>query len=152
MAVARVPVGEALPLGAPGAARRALDATRDFCRRRPLGAIGAAAILTMLIVAMLAPLLAPYDPVAVDFSGMLARPSAKHWLGTDSFGRDVLSRLIAGSRISVLGALEAVGVALLLGVGPGMASAWFGRRLEWLALRITDTRSEEHTSELQSQR
>ena len=138
MAVARVPVGEALPLEAPGAARRAVDAATDFCRRRPLGAIGAAAILTMLIVAMLAPLLAPYDPVAVDFSGMLARPSAKHWLGTDSFGRDVLSRLIYGSRTALLVGFGASVIGATLGAVLGVGSAYFAGRVDLYVQRVMD--------------
>src|SRR3990172_9857569 len=81
-----------------GPARPGVDAVRDFVRRRPLGAVGAAVVLLMLVVALLANLLTPYNPVAVDFAAMLAPPSASHWLGTDAFGRDVLARLIYGSR------------------------------------------------------
>src|SRR5262249_29703640 len=71
---------------------------KDFCRRRPLGAAGAAVVLLLVLVALSANVIAPYDPEKVDFGAMLARPSAAHWLGTDAFGRDVLSRLIYGSR------------------------------------------------------
>ena len=138
MAVARVPVDGSLPLAAPGAARRTLDATRDFCRRRPLGAVGAAAILMMFTVAMLAPLLAPYAPVAVDFSVMLARPSAKHWLGTDSFGRDVLSRLIYGSRTALLVGFGASVIGATLGAVLGVGSAYFGGRVDLYLQRVMD--------------
>src|ERR1051325_6748216 len=68
----------------------------DFCRERPLGAIGAAVVLVNLVVALAANVLAPYDPVATDYAAMLAAPSRAHWLGTDAFGRDVLSRIIYG--------------------------------------------------------
>ena len=78
-----------------------LSGMREFVRRRPLGAIGAAVVVLMIVVAAFAGVLAPYDPVAVDFGAMLARPSALHWLGTDAFGRDVLSRLIFGSRTAL---------------------------------------------------
>src|SRR5207253_10861175 len=98
MAVARVPVPEAVEAAPPRALSRWLAAARQFCRARTLGAVGAAVILVMFAVALLAPVLAPYDPEAVDFAAMLARPSLAHWLGTDSFGRDVLSRLLFGSR------------------------------------------------------
>lgn len=103
---------------------------------------GRISLLVLLVVAGLVVFggaLAPHDPLTQNTDAMLQGPSATHLLGTDYLGRDVLSRLIAGSRISILGSLEAVAVALLLGVGPGMASAWFGRRLEWLSLRVTDT-------------
>jgi peptide/nickel transport system permease protein len=83
--------------------------------------------------------LAPHDPLGQDPANMLQGPSGAHLLGTDYLGRDVLSRLMAGTRISVAGALEAVGTAMLIGILPGLASAWFGPRFEWFALRITDT-------------
>src|SRR6184192_860651 len=96
MAVARVPipVPEAVEAAPPGALSRWFRAAREFCAARPLGAVGGAVIIVMFAVALLAPVLAPYDPEAVDFGAMLARPTLAHWLGTDSFGRDVLSRLI----------------------------------------------------------
>src|SRR5262245_40277983 len=74
----------------------------EFCRERPVGAVGAAVVLLNLIVALGANVLAPYDPVATDYAAMLGRPSAAHWLGTDAFGRDVLSRIIYGSRTAML--------------------------------------------------
>src|SRR5262245_9559627 len=96
MAISSAP-GEVVLAAEETRARRWLSAVGDFCRRRPLGAIGAAIVAVMIVVAALAGILAPYDPVAVDFAAMLSRPSAQHWLGTDSFGRDVHSRLIDGS-------------------------------------------------------
>jgi peptide/nickel transport system permease protein len=101
--------------------------------------LSVAVLLVVTVLVAFGGALAPHDPLAQNTDVMLQGPSAAHWLGTDYLGRDVLSRLMAGSRLSVLGALEAVAVAMLLGVGPGLASAWFGRRLEWLALRLTDT-------------
>src|SRR4029077_18800285 len=71
---------------------------RDFARRRTLGAVGAAVVVVMIVVGVFAGLLAPYDPLAVELGVMLTKPGAAHWLGTDAFGRDVLSRLIYGSR------------------------------------------------------
>src|SRR2546425_521767 len=87
MAIARVPVPEAVEAAPPGAVSRWLAATREFCRARTLGAVGAAVIVVMFAVALLAPVLSPYDPEAVDFRAMLARPSLAHWLGPDSFRR-----------------------------------------------------------------
>src|SRR5712691_8554791 len=65
---------------------------KEFTLRRPLGAAGAAVVILLILLALSANLVAPYNPVAVDFGSMLSRPSAAHWLGTDAFGRDVLSR------------------------------------------------------------
>ncbi len=98
-------------------------------------------ILVLLGVAVLVVAggwLAPHDPLGQD-AAVLQAPSGAHWLGTDYLGRDVLSRLLSGTRISVAGALEAVGVAALLGILPGLASAWTGRGFEWFSLRVTDT-------------
>jgi len=86
----------------PGRRARGIAAIRDFARHRTLGAVGAAVVLLMLVLAVFAGPLAPYDPVAVDFGAMLAAPNGAHWLGTDAFGRDVLSRLIYGSRTALL--------------------------------------------------
>lgn len=99
----------------------------------------ALAVLGVVVVLMVAGAwLAPYDPLYQDTAAVLAGPSAEHWLGTDYVGRDVLSRLLAGSRLSVIAAAEAVGLGLLLGVLPGLASVYFGRVFEWLSLRVMD--------------
>ncbi|KJE23081.1 ABC-type dipeptide/oligopeptide/nickel transport system, permease component [Frankia torreyi] len=82
--------------------------------------------------------LAPHDPLAQDTGHILAGPSGAHWLGTDYLGRDVLSRLMDATGRSVVGAVEAVAVAFLLGVPAGLGSVYFGRLFEWVAQRITD--------------
>lgn len=81
--------------------------------------------------------LAPYDPL-LQSSAILQGPSAEHWLGTDNLGRDILSRLLAGSRLSVLGAIEATAVGIVLGAIPGLLSVYVGRTAEWLLLRVMD--------------
>jgi peptide/nickel transport system permease protein len=83
-------------------------------------------------------MLAPQNPLTQNTNAVLQGPSGAHWLGTDYLGRDVLSRLMAGTGRSVVGALEAVGIGLLLGVLPGLASLWLGRTYEWISLRIVD--------------
>ena len=110
----------------------------DFCRRRPLGAIGAIIILVMLLAAALASWIAPYDPLAVDFAAMLAAPSRAHWLGTDSFGRDVLSRLIYGSRTALLVGFGASVFGATAGAILGVGSAYFGGRVDLYLQRIMD--------------
>ena len=100
------------------------------------------ALLVLAVIAVLAVFggaLAPHDPLKQYTDEVLEEPSAAHWLGTDYVGRDVLSRLMAGTRLSVLGALEAVLIGAVLGVPSGLASAWLGPRLEWISLRISDT-------------
>jgi peptide/nickel transport system permease protein len=111
---------------------------RDFSRRRTLGAVGAVVVLFMIGCALLAPLLAPYDPVAVDFGAMLAKPSAQHWLGTDAFGRDVLSRLVWGSRTALIVGFGAAFVGATLGAVLGVGSAYFGGRVDLYLQRFMD--------------
>jgi len=83
--------------------------------------------------------LAPHDPLQQYTDRILQGPSADHLLGTDYLGRDVLSRLMAGTRLSVVGAAEAVLIGGALGIPTGLASAWLGPRLEWVTLRVSDT-------------
>jgi peptide/nickel transport system permease protein len=120
------------------ARRVALGAVWEFARRRPLGAVGAVIIVIMLAVATLASLIAPYDPLAIDFGAMLASPSSAHWLGTDSFGRDVLSRLIYGSRTALLVGFGASLLGATLGAVLGVASAYFGGRIDLYVQRVMD--------------
>jgi peptide/nickel transport system permease protein len=110
----------------------------EFCRTQTLGAIGAGIILLMLVVGALAPLLAPYNPVANSFSSMLSPPSMQHWLGTDAFGRDVLSRLIYGSRTALLVGFGASVLGATLGAVIGVASAYFGGRIDLYTQRVMD--------------
>jgi len=109
-----------------------------FCRRRPLGAIGAAVVVLMILVAATAPWIAPYDPVQVDFGAMLAPPSAAHWLGTDSFGRDVLSRLIYGSRTALIVGFGAAFVGATAGAILGVGSAYFRGWIDLVLQRFMD--------------
>src|SRR5438046_6671788 len=137
-AIARVPVPEAVEAAPPGAVARCLAATRECCRARTLGAVGAAVIVVMFAVALLAPVLAPYDPEAVDSGAMLARPTLGHWLGTDSFGRDVLSRLIFGSRTALMVGFGASVLGATLGAILGVGSAYFGGRIDLYLQRVMD--------------
>lgn len=113
-------------------------AVRDFVRRRPLGAVGAAVIVVMLAVAGLAPVIAPYDPVEVNFGAMLSAPSGQHWLGTDAFGRDVLTRLIYGSRTALIVGFGAAFIGATLGAVLGVGSAYFGGRIDLYLQRVMD--------------
>jgi peptide/nickel transport system permease protein len=123
---------------APAAQPGWLATAAEFCRRRPLGAIGAAIIVVMILVAVAAAALAPYDPQAVDFGAMLTKPSAAHWLGTDSFGRDVLSRLIYGSQTALIVGFVSAFVGATLGAVLGVGSAYFGGRVDLYIQRVMD--------------
>jgi len=115
-----------------------LATTMGFVRRRPLGAIGGFVVVLMLVTAAGADVLAPYDPVTVDFGAMLARPSAAHWLGTDAFGRDVLSRLIYGSRTALLVGFGAALIGATGGAILGVGSAFFGGKVDLYLQRLMD--------------
>jgi peptide/nickel transport system permease protein len=111
---------------------------RRFLSNR-LAVVGAAFILLLVVTAILAPLIAPHDPNAQNISYRLSRPGADgHVLGTDHLGRDVLSRLIYGGRVSLLAALEAVVVSVVLGVPLGMLAGFVGRRLDAVLTWIND--------------
>ena len=136
MAISR-PV-DSRDLAPPGRSRQWTSAALEFTRRRPLGAAGAVIVVVMIVVAVTATLIAPYDPLAVDFGAMLGRPSADHWLGTDAFGRDVLSRLIYGSRTALIVGFGAAFFGATFGAVLGVASAYFGGRIDLTVQRIMD--------------
>jgi peptide/nickel transport system permease protein len=117
---------------------RAWQAVLAFCRKRPLGAIGAAIVVLNIAVALGANVLAPYDPLATDYGAMLARPGAAHWLGTDAFGRDVLARIIYGSRTAMLVGFACAFFGATLGAVIGVTSAYFGGKVDLLVQRVMD--------------
>ncbi|BBB01193.1 putative peptide ABC transporter permease [Actinacidiphila reveromycinica] len=104
----------------------------------PTGRIAVVILTVIALLAVFGPLLAPQDPLGTS-THTLAAGSGAHWLGTDYLGRDVLSRLLDGSRISVLGSLEVAVTALVVGVVPGILSVYLGRAFEWITLRVADT-------------
>jgi peptide/nickel transport system permease protein len=106
--------------------------------RYPSARVAVLILLAVAILAVAGPLLAPQDPLAQNPAALLQGPSPTNWLGTDALGRDVLSRLLAGSTVSVAAALMSVTVAIVLGVAPGLLSVFLGRRLEWISLRLID--------------
>ena len=132
------PIDQTATANEPTATTAVWAAIRDFGRRHTLGAIGAVVVLIMIVVGVFANVLSPYDPVAVDFGAMLAKPNAAHWLGTDAFGRDVLSRLIFGSRTALLVGFGAAVVGATLGAVLGVGSAYFGGRVDLYLQRLMD--------------
>ena len=109
-----------------------------FITRQPLGAAGLAIILAMIFAAIFANWIAPYDPLAVDYSNLLAKPSSGHWLGTDSYGRDVLTRVIYGARTALaVGFLSSL-LGSMIGAVIGVASAYFGGKIDLVIQRLMD--------------
>jgi len=109
-----------------------------FTRAKPLGAAGAFIILVMLLVAVLAPVIAPYDPYVPDYAAQFARPAADHWLGTDEFGRDILSRIMYGARIALFVGFAASFSGCSLGGLLGVVSAYCGGTVDLLLERVMD--------------
>lgn len=108
-------------------------------RRTSLPAAFSGTVLCLVILAaVLADLISPHDPLAIDPNRILESPSVTFWLGTDELGRDLLSRLIHGARVSLAVALSAVAIAALVGVPLGIALAYVGGRVETLAMRVVD--------------
>jgi peptide/nickel transport system permease protein len=109
-----------------------------FVRRNPRVLIGGTIITFLLLVALAAPLVAPYDPVHVNVSVRLEPPSAAHLFGTDDLGRDVLSRVIWGSRISLSVGFISVSIGFLIGVSLGLVAGYVGGLVDLLAMRAID--------------
>lgn len=110
-----------------------------WLRRDIRGALSLAFLLLLIVVALLAPWIAPYSPTEQDYANMLAEPSARHWLGTDDLGRDVFSRLIHGTASSLYAAFLAVGVAVLVGVPVGLVAGFMGGWVDLAISRCIDT-------------
>jgi peptide/nickel transport system permease protein len=110
----------------PSFAERALV----FARRQPLGTFGMALVIIMAVAGLGANWIAPYDPTANDFAAMTEAPSWAHWLGTDQFGRDLLSRIIFGARTALIVGFSCAIIASAAGLVLGVGSAYFGGRLD----------------------
>ena len=110
----------------------------QFMMHQPLGAAGLVVIIAMGICAAFAQWVAPYDPLTVDYAAQLARPSAAHWLGTDSFGRDVASRIIYGARTALAIGFIASFLGCTAGAVIGVASAYFGGRTDLIIQGVMD--------------
>lgn len=105
--------------------------------RKPLAVTGAVIVTGWLIVVIAAPLLAPYDPLAQKFP-RLAEPSGEHWFGTDDLGRDVLSRVLYGARVSIPLTLMLVALSMVIGGLVGACAGYFGRWVDETVMRIAD--------------
>ena len=115
-----------------------VSALRYFARRNPRMIVGGALVFIWLFLAAFAPLVAPYDPIKVNVADSLLPPSGAHFLGTDDLGRDVLSRVIWGSRVSLSVGVISVSIGFLLGVSLGLAAGYLGGTFDLLVMRGID--------------
>jgi peptide/nickel transport system permease protein len=109
-----------------------------FCRQRPLGAIGGLIFLIMVFTALTADWIAPYNPLINDYKAMLSPPSINHFMGTDAHGRDVLSRIIYGSRTALLVGFSSSFCGTMLGAIIGVICAYFGGKTDVIVQRFME--------------
>jgi peptide/nickel transport system permease protein len=112
--------------------------SQDMIRKQPLGAVGAVVVLTMVLAAVFADYIVPYDPELNDFEVMLLAPNLDHWLGTDQFGRDILTRIIYGARTALFVGFTASFVGAGVGLILGVMSAYFGGTFDLVFQRLMD--------------
>ena len=131
-------IADALPAASPAA--RAGPRSHPFRRllRRPAAAAGLVVIALFVALAVLAPIVSPYDPLATSWSAVRKAPSAAHWFGTDEIGRDVLARVIWGARASLLAGVVSVLISLTIGVPIGLLAGYAGGKVDMLISRLTD--------------
>lgn len=124
----------------PAAGRRSAVATffRRVAKEKPLGTVGAVITALLLLVGIFADLLAPYGMNQTDMEQALTAPSDRHWLGTDDLGRDVLSRVIYGARVSVVVGLAGATLATLISLLIGLISGYLGGTFDLLLQRLVD--------------
>jgi len=109
-----------------------------FCRKKPLGAAGGALMIVMVLTAVFADQLSTHDPIATDAAATLDRPGERHWLGTDHLGRDIYSRIVHGTRVSLVVGLLSTLMGSVLGGLIGLVSAYFGGKTDLITQRVLD--------------
>jgi ABC-type dipeptide/oligopeptide/nickel transport system permease subunit len=127
-----------LPSAEPSRLRRLGKILHSFVRRAPMSAFWGCVAAAILLMAIAAPVIAPYEPLKSDFRAMTKPPDEKHYFGTDQIGRDTLSRVIHGSRASLTVAIGAVLFGTTLGALWGLASGYFGGRFDLVSQRIIE--------------
>ncbi|NKB57174.1 MAG: ABC transporter permease subunit [Alphaproteobacteria bacterium] len=118
--------------------RSPIQKLAGLARRQPLGAVGAVLVLGMIILAVMADVISPFDPTDNNFQDMLIGPSAEYWLGTDQFGRDILTRIIYGARTALFVGLVSAFLGATTGLVLGVSSAYFGGTFDLLFMRFVD--------------
>ncbi|MFJ5374374.1 ABC transporter permease subunit [Pectobacterium versatile] len=114
---------------------------RDFVQvfiRNPMALVSSGFVLLLVLVAIFAPWLAPWNPMEPDWASLASPPSAAHWMGTDDLGRDVMSRIIYGARISLYIGIFSVTLGMLVGIVLGLLAGYYGRCVDTLIMRGSD--------------
>lgn len=117
---------------------RTLNSILDFARSSPVSFIAGMTLLTIILIAVFADKIAPYDPLAGDYGAIRESPSAQHLFGTDSLGRDVLSRIIHGARVSLIVGFGAILLGDVLGFAWGVSSGYVGKRFDLVSQRFLE--------------
>lgn len=130
--------GTTVPIAIPRVSDDRLGSAIYFLRRNPRMIVGGAIVVAWLIIAVFAPFLAPYDPIKVNVTDSLIPPGTAHWLGTDDLGRDVLSRIMWGSRVSLSVGVISVSIGLLVGTSVGLAAGYLGGKFDLFIMRGID--------------
>jgi peptide/nickel transport system permease protein len=128
----------AIAPAAPSTAARPRGVVRDFIAQQPLGALSFVIILAMTVAGVFADWATPYDPLYIDFAGILQPPSWEHWGGTDAYGRDIFSRIIYGARTALVISLTSSFFGSTIGAILGIASAYFGGWIDDWIQRFMD--------------
>ena len=123
---------------APDPRRTFWQSTLRFCRREPLGTFGLLLVIIMALTGFSAEWIAPYNPTANDFAAMTEPPSLEHLLGTDQFGRDLMSRIIYGARTALIVGLTSAVFGGFSGLVLGVSSAYFGGKIDLIVQRLSD--------------
>jgi peptide/nickel transport system permease protein len=130
--------GTTVPIAIRGVGTDRLGSALYFLRRNPRMIVGGAIVLAWLFVAIFAPWVAPYDPIKVNVTDSLIPPGPGHWLGTDDLGRDVLSRVMWGARVSLSVGVISVSIGLLVGTSVGLAAGYLGGKFDLFIMRGID--------------
>jgi len=115
-----------------------IDQLQKAFRNNKLTWVGAVIFLIIIIIAVAAPLLAPHDPLQQHIIARLKGPSAEYWFGTDAYGRDILSRLLYGARVSLVISLTAIGSAMIIGSIIGVIAGYFGGIIDLMLMQVMD--------------
>ena len=107
-------------------------------KKNKLAAASAVVIILVVLMAIFAPIIAPYDPYKVDLNNQFLMPSMKHWIGTDMYGRDVLSRIIYGARISLLIGLVPTLISMIIGTVLGIISGYYGGKIDFIIMSVVN--------------
>ncbi len=126
---------EAIPVEKPESQLREMW---EALRENTAAVVGLVIIILLILIAILGPLIMPYDPNLQDMTKSFMKPDAQHWFGTDQLGRDIFSRIISGARISLTVGLSAVAISLTVGVLLGSISGYFGGKADIIIMRFMD--------------